>query len=89
MCHAPAVLYRIDRRGYLREGYYADIAVVRRNQEPYTVSDADVISKCGWTPFAGTNLHFSVERTYVNGDLAYVDGKVVDTVRGKRMIFGI
>ena len=89
MCHAPAVLYRIDRRGYLREGYYADIAVVRRNQVPHTVSDADVISKCGWTPFAGTNLHFSVERTYVNGDLAYVDGKVVDTVRGKRMIFGI
>lgn len=87
MCHAPAVLYRIDRRGYLREGYYADIAVVHRSDAGHVVTDADVISKCAWTPFVGVNLHHSVMRTYVNGALAYADGKVADDVRGSRMRF--
>lgn len=89
MCHAPATLYRINKRGYLREGYFADIAVMHRSKEGHVVSDADVVSKCGWTPFAGVNLHHSVVRTYVNGALAYADGKVVDTVRGTRMTFNI
>lgn len=66
MCHAPARLFGVDRRGYLRPGYYADVVMVRTST-PYTVSDADVVSKCGWTPLDGTTLHNKVERVWING----------------------
>ena len=87
MCHAPARLYRIARRGYLRKGYYADVVVVHCNPEGHVVSDADVVSRCGWTPFVGVNMHHSVKRTYVNGELAYCDGVVNEDVRGSRLLF--
>lgn len=87
MCHAPARLYRIARRGYLRKGYYADVVVVHCNSEGHVVSDADVVSRCGWTPFVGANMHHSVKRTYVNGALAYCDGVVNEDVRGSRLLF--
>ena len=87
MCHAPARLYRIARRGYLRKGYYADVVVVHCNPEGHVVSDADVVSRCGWTPFVGANMHHSVKRTYVNGELAYCDGVVNEDVRGSRLLF--
>lgn len=66
MCHAPARLYGVDRRGYLRPGYYADIAVVATGT-PYTVTDADAIGRCGWTPLDGTVLHHRVTACRVNG----------------------
>jgi len=75
MCHAPARLFKIKDRGYLKEGYYADITVVRPNH-PYTVTDSMVLSRCGWTPLAGTTLHNRVVATYVNGEEAYIDGTV-------------
>ena len=87
MCHAPARLYRIARRGYLRPGYYADVVVVHCDPEGHVVSDADVVSRCGWTPFVGANMHHSVKRTYVNGELAYCDGVVNEDVRGSRLLF--
>jgi dihydroorotase len=77
MCHAPARLYRIEGRGRLDVGMYADIAVVAQNQA-YTVDDSDVVSRCRWTPLAGTTLHNRVVRTYVNGRLVYADGRVID-----------
>lgn len=90
MCHAPADLYRIDRRGYLRKGYYADIAVVSALDTPHAISDADVVSKCGWTPLTGMLVHHRVERTYVNGRLAYsAEGGIADDVRGSGLRFNI
>ncbi len=76
MCHAPAKLFGIVDRGYIKEGYFADITIVRPNS-PYTVSDEMVLSRCGWTPLAGTTLHNRVVATYVNGEEAYMDGAVV------------
>ncbi len=87
MCHAPADLYRIDKRGYLRKGYYADIAVVSSDAVGHEVTDADVLSKCAWTPFAGATLHHKVRYTYVNGNLAYANGIVLDSVKGQRLMF--
>lgn len=87
MCHAPATLFRIDRRGYLRKGYYADVIVVHADAEGMVVTDADVVSKCGWTPFAGVTMHHSVRRTYVNGEKVYADGIINESVRGRRLMF--
>lgn len=77
MCHAPARLYSIVDRGWLDEGMYADIVVVDTDSR-YTVEDADVVSRCGWTPLVGTTLHSRVSRTYVNGRAVYVDGRLTD-----------
>jgi dihydroorotase len=87
MCHAPAILYRIEDRGFLRRGYYADIAVVHRVNDGYTLTDADVISRCGWTPLNGMTMHHKVVRTYVNGKVAYNDGQVNESTRGCRLTF--
>lgn len=68
MCHAPARLLDIDRRGYLREGYYADLAIVAPMAMPgRRITDADVVSRCGWTPLDGRTLGWEVRRTLVNG----------------------
>ncbi|MDE6065959.1 MAG: amidohydrolase family protein, partial [Duncaniella sp.] len=68
MCHAPASLLGIDRRGYLREGYYADLAIVRPLPMPgHRVTDSEVVSRCGWTPLDGRTLGWEVVDTIVNG----------------------
>lgn len=74
MCENPAKIFRIDRRGLLAPGYYADIVLVRAI-DPYTVDDIQVISKCGWTPLAGEELSHRVEQTWINGRLVWHDGK--------------
>jgi dihydroorotase len=88
MSHAPAKLYHIEKRGYLRAGYYADIAVID-TEAPHEITDGEVLSKCGWTPFAGTYVHSKVIKTFVNGALVYDGGKIDDQVRGKRAVFTI
>lgn len=87
MCHAPAQLYGVAHRGFLRPGYKADIAVVREVPEGHVITDADVISRCGWTPLCGTTVHHEVVMTMVNGAVAFDHGKVFDAVRGERLIF--
>lgn len=89
MCHAPAMLYRIKGRGFLRKGYQADIAVVQRLSEPHIISDADVRSRCAWTPLAGFATHYQVAMTWVNGKLAYHQGVLHEGVRGERLCFNI
>lgn len=74
MCAAPARLYNISRRGQLRQGYMADIVIIDPDAD-YTISSADVISTCGWTPFDGMRMNFRVEQTWINGQPAYVDGE--------------
>ena len=87
MCHAPAVLYLMKNRGFLRKGYQADIAVVKPLSQPHVIADSDVISRCGWTPLTGMQMHHEVAMTFVNGQLAYADGKVSDSVHGQRLMF--
>lgn len=84
MCHAPAELYGIDRRGYLRPGYYADIAIVRPDS-PYEVTDSMALSRCGWTPLDGTILHNRVITTIVNGKEVYSNGDIDPAVRGHEL----
>lgn len=88
MCHAPADLYRIDRRGYIRPGYFADLAVVSTDN-PHTITSADVISKCGWSPFEGTTMHYRVVRTFLNGEEVYANGSFANDIHGARLQFNI
>ncbi|HKZ10027.1 MAG TPA: dihydroorotase [Rhodanobacteraceae bacterium] len=84
--HAPATLFAIDGRGYLREGYFADLTLINPNK-PQIVRRDQVLSKCGWSPFEGDTFHASVVATFVNGNLAARDGKVLDTPEGMRLQF--
>jgi len=86
MCHAPADLFRIDRRGYIREGYYADLVLVDPAQS-WTVSHENILYKCGWSPFDGTKFSNKVTHTFVNGDLVYSNGTVHPGKIGKRLVF--
>ena len=86
MCHAPADLFRIDRRGYIREGYYADLVLVDQAYS-WTVSPKNILYKCGWSPFDGIEFSNRVTHTFVNGDLAFADGAVVPGKIGKRLEF--
>ena len=81
MCNHPAELYHIDRRGYIREGYCADITLIDP-QETWTVSPQNILYKCGWSPFEGVTFHHSVWKTFVNGQLAYSGGHVNEGIRG-------
>lgn len=88
MCHAPARIFGIEDRGFLRPGYFADLAVVSAlPPEGHVITDQDVASKCGWTPLQGTTVHHQVQATVVNGQLAYCDGQVIDSVRGMALSF--
>jgi len=87
LCHAPARVFGIDRRGFLRAGYYADIAIVKRTEEPHTVTDDDVLSLCQWTPLTGTLLHHSVVMTYVNGHRAWDNGSVNEEINSRPLKF--
>lgn len=87
MCHAPATLYRIKRRGFIRTGYFADLVLLRR--DPYTVSSPMILSKCGWSPFEGTSLSWRVDTTFVNGQIAFQNGIVSDQTNGCRLQFDV
>ncbi len=86
MCHNPAILYRIDRRGFIREGYHADLAVVDQNC-PGIISDATEYSKCGWTPYQGFSVSTKVTHTFVNGRLVFENGVFHDSPAGERLSF--
>lgn len=81
MAHMPADLFHIDRRGYIRPGYYADLVLVDPGK-CWTVAPENILYKCGWSPFEGTTFHHSITQTFVNGQLVYDNGVVDDDVRG-------
>jgi dihydroorotase len=81
MCHNPAILYQIDRRGFIEEGYYADLFIVDLDQQ-WTVSKENILYKCAWSPLEGTNFHTKITHTFVNGNLVYCDGIVNEQYRG-------
>lgn len=86
MCHAPATCYAIDRRGYIRPGYFADLVLVDTDR-PWTVSPENILSKCGWSAFEGVTFHSSITHTFVNGNLVFQEGKFLSGIPGKRITF--
>jgi dihydroorotase len=86
MCHAPAECFQVKNRGYIREGYHADLVIVDLNQ-PCKVDKSNVLYKCGWSPFEGTTFHSSVLKTFVNGNLVYDQGRFDESFRGQRLMF--
>ncbi len=88
MAHNPATIYGIDRRGFIRPGYYADLTLVNNDCEPYTITDQWVLSRCGWTPLDGLTVSNKVDMTWVNGRLAYRFGVGFSDVRGLPLSFG-
>lgn len=85
MCHAPATLYKVQKRGYIREGYFADIVLVNPDK-PYTITGENILYKCGWSPLEGETISTSIEKTFLNGKVAFENGKVKE-VRGERLRF--
>ena len=85
MCHAPADIFRVERRGYLRPGYQADITIIERN--PWTVTRDNIRYRCGWSPLEGTTLDYRVHATLVNGNIVYRDGQLDETTRGQLLTF--
>jgi dihydroorotase len=86
MSHAVADLFRIDKRGYIREGYYADLVLVDPNRS-ITVDKSNILYKCGWSPFEGVTFSHTVTHTWVNGHLVYRDGTFDESQRGMRLAF--
>ncbi len=86
MCHAPADLFGIQKRGYLREGYYADIVILNPETQE-TVSKNNILYKCGWSPLEGETFTTTIEQTIVSGHLAYSFGKFDESKKGERLIF--
>ena len=85
--HSVADLFGIRDRGYIREGYFADLVLVD-HKTPTTVRREDVLSKCGWSPFEGDTFRSSIVTTIVNGTVAYENGRVTDAVAGQRLVCG-
>lgn len=86
MCHNPAKIFKIENRGFIKEGYFADLVVVNPHM-PWNVKKENIIAKCGWSPFEGINFKSRVTHTFVNGKLAYANGKVKDIIAGQRLTF--
>jgi len=86
MCHNPAKIFKIEKRGFIREGFYADLAIVNTHL-PWNVKKENILYKCGWSPFEGYNFKSRVTHTFVNGKLVYQNGKVKDLKVGQRLLF--
>ncbi|SFE18878.1 dihydroorotase [Thermophagus xiamenensis] len=86
MCHAPARLFQIEKRGFIKEGYYADLVLVTPNQKN-TIHDESVHYKCQWSPFSGTTFSHRVTHTIVNGHIAYEDGRINPTRYAMPLVF--
>jgi dihydroorotase len=86
IAHNPAILFEIKDRGYIREGYKADLVLINPNA-PWTVTKENIAYKCGWSPFEGTTFRARVTHTFVNGHLAYENGKIAKATNGERLTF--
>ena len=86
MAHDVAVCFQIEKRGYIREGYWADLVLVNLNS-PWTVAKDNILYKCGWSPFEGTTFQSKIDTTIVSGNIVWQDGKLIDDSRGRRLTF--
>ncbi|MEX2230775.1 MAG: dihydroorotase, partial [Cyclobacteriaceae bacterium] len=86
MSHNPAILFQISKRGFIREGYYADLVLVDLNQS-WRVESENILSRCGWSPFQGRVFHSKVTDTFVSGHAAFLNGNFDQTLKGQRLTF--
>ena len=86
MCHNPAILFQIEKRGFVKEGFKADLVSVDLDDE-FTVSKENILYKCGWSPLEGTTFHSKITHTFVNGNLVFENGKVSEEKFGERLLF--
>lgn len=86
MCHNPAILFQIESRGFIREGYFADLAIVNPDQN-WKVDRSNILYKCGWSPFEGHEFSSMVTHTIVSGHLAFENGKLDERKKGERLLF--
>src|SRR3569833_458326 len=86
MAHNVAICFQVEKRGYIREGYWADLVLVDLNN-PWNVNQANILYKCGWSPFEGSTFKSKVMYTIVSGNLAYSDGKLIEGKSGMRLTF--
>jgi dihydroorotase len=86
MCHNPAILYKMTKRGFIREGHYADLTLVDLNS-PWTVAKENLLYKCGWSPLEGTTFKTKINKTFVNGNLVYDNGEFYEQEKGKEIEF--
>jgi dihydroorotase len=85
-CHNPAILFEIEKRGFIREGYFADLVLVDLDN-PWIVSKNNILAKCGWSPFEGTTFNSKVTHTWVSGNLVFKEGELNESSRGLRLSF--
>ena len=86
MSHNPAILFDVEKRGYIKEGYFADLVIVDTN-DPWTVTKDNILYKCGWSPFEGVTFSSRVTHTFINGTLVYNNNEVKNVKAGKRLTF--
>ena len=86
MSHAPAICFQIADRGFIREGYQADLVLVELDS-PWKVSKENILYQCGWSAFEGYSFHSAVTHTIVSGHLAYAEGKFDENKKGERLLF--
>ena len=86
MCHSPAILFRIKERGFIREGYKADLVVISQNKSPI-VTKENCLYSCAWSPFEGIQFSNTIEKTFVNGNVVFQDGIIVNDIIGERLTF--
>ena len=86
MAHNPAKIFKIEKRGFLKEGYYADMVLINP-AKPWSVKKENILSKCGWSPFEGTNFKSRITHTFVNGQLVFHNSKVKEIKAGQRLLF--
>jgi len=86
MCHNPAEIFSIDKRGYIKKGYWADIILVDLNCN-WEVNRDNILYKCNWSPFENHIFHSKVTHTFINGNLVFENGKFNETIKGQRLEF--
>ena len=86
MCHNPAICFKVENRGFIREGYFADLVLVDLDK-PWEVTKENILYKCGWSPFEGETFNAQITHTFVNGHIAYEYGNFDETTRGMRLTF--
>ena len=86
MCHNPAIIFNVEKRGFIREGYFADLVLVNPN-EIWEVSKENILYKCRWSPMEGVKFNWKVKKTFINGVIVYDEGRFYEKQKGMRLTF--
>ena len=85
-CHNPAKIFKIEKRGFIKPGFYADLVLLKKSNS-WEVTKENVLYKCGWSPFEGTSFNTKISHTFINGELVFENGKITEIKAGKRLLF--